>query len=330
MDIAFISCVKEKRIGKYKAKDLYTSDFFRKSFILYLVRKKKKTKKRATVTKVKSLNQAHWIGRFGNRMFQVAYGKMFEKDFGVEFRTISKWEGDVLFKNCKTKLIEDEKLRSDFISYGSSPHGQTFDGWNAIVDEYNKRTGDNMSFTFPCDIGSWSSPKTNLAMDCCCWDSEYIFKQYSKKDLKNLFEFSDEVKESDMYKRAEDLQGTYDVAHLRRDDTVFSEAQHNWNYPVISRDSYEKAFRMFDVDPSKVEWISDDFPSHPSMGWRYPTGQTNISEIFFDFFPHLIRKGISSRTPQSFPISGIAPLSILRKSSFIVKNIADNSAKYSK
>ncbi len=32
MNIAFISCVKEKRIGKYKAKDLYTSDFFRKSF----------------------------------------------------------------------------------------------------------------------------------------------------------------------------------------------------------------------------------------------------------------------------------------------------------
>ena len=32
MNVAFISCVKEKRIGKYKAKDLYTSDFFRKSF----------------------------------------------------------------------------------------------------------------------------------------------------------------------------------------------------------------------------------------------------------------------------------------------------------
>ena len=32
MNIAFISCVKEKRIGKYKAKNLYTSDFFRKSF----------------------------------------------------------------------------------------------------------------------------------------------------------------------------------------------------------------------------------------------------------------------------------------------------------
>ena len=32
MNIAFISCVKEKRIGKHKAKDLYTSDFFKKSF----------------------------------------------------------------------------------------------------------------------------------------------------------------------------------------------------------------------------------------------------------------------------------------------------------
>ena len=32
MNVAFISCVKEKRIGKYKAKDLYISDFFRKSF----------------------------------------------------------------------------------------------------------------------------------------------------------------------------------------------------------------------------------------------------------------------------------------------------------
>ena len=31
MNVAFISCVKEKRIGKHKAKDLYTSDFFKKS-----------------------------------------------------------------------------------------------------------------------------------------------------------------------------------------------------------------------------------------------------------------------------------------------------------
>ena len=32
MNIAFISCVKEKRIGKHRTKDLYISDFFKKSF----------------------------------------------------------------------------------------------------------------------------------------------------------------------------------------------------------------------------------------------------------------------------------------------------------
>jgi len=237
----------------------------------------------------KSLNHIHWIGRFGNRMFQVAYGKTFEKTFNVDFRTVSKWEGDVLFKNCKTKLISNKKLRQDLLKYGSSANGQTLEGWAEIIGSHNDSTGDDTAFLYPYDRGSWTKPKTNLAMDCACWDSEYIFKQYNKKYLKRIFEFSDEIKKSDVYKRAEDKQGTYDVAHLRRDDTVFSEANHNWNYPVISRKSYEKAFRMFDVDPGGVEWISDDFPSHPSMGWGYPNGQKRIDNIFFDFFPDFLK-----------------------------------------
>ena len=236
----------------------------------------------------KSLNHFHWIGRFGNRMFQVAYGKMFEKAHGVEFRTISKWEGDVLFKNCKSKIIPDKVFLNELIQYGQRSD-QKLEGWQKIIDKYNKAKNDNIKFIFPYDIGTWTKPKTNLALDCSCWDSEYIFNQYTKKDLKELFEFSDEVKKSDVYKRAEDKQGTYDVAHLRRDDTVFSKENHNWNYPVISRKSYEKAFRMFDVDPDKVDWISDDFPSHPSMGWSYPEGQVRYGDIFFDFVPDFLK-----------------------------------------
>ena len=236
-----------------------------------------------------SLNHLHWIGRFGNRMFQVAYGKMFEKAHNVEFRTISKWEGDVLFKNCKSKLIPNKTLRNNLIEYGLNSQGHSLEGWMEILKKHNTKTGDKITFVYPYDICSWSKPKTSLALDCSCWDSEYIFKQYNKKDLKHLFEFSDEVKNSDVYKRAEDKQGTYDVAHLRRDDTVFSEANHNWNYPVISKKSYEKAFDMFDVDEANVEWISDDFPSHPSMGWTYPEGQHSCDKIFFDFFPDFLK-----------------------------------------
>lgn len=232
----------------------------------------------------KSLNHIHWIGRFGNRMFQVAYGKMFEKAFGVEFRVCSEWEGDTLFKNCKSKLISN-KLREDLVTYGKDPKGQTLEGWHKIVNKHDKKI-KNM---WPYDFGTWTKPDTDLWMECGCWDSEYIFDKYNKKDLKTIFEFSDEVKKSDLYKRAEDKQGTYDIAHLRRDDIVFEDASHNWNYPVISRQSYEKAFQMFGFDRRKVEWISDDFPSHPNMGWNYPTGQVKQEDIFYDFFPDFLK-----------------------------------------
>ena len=38
-----------------------------------------------------------------------------------------------------------------------------------------------------------------------------------------------------------------------------------------------------------MEWISDDFPSHPHMGWSYPEGQHKIDEIFFDYFPDFLK-----------------------------------------
>jgi len=218
-------------------------------------------------------------------MFQVAYGKMFEKAFDVDFRVTSEWEGDALFKNCKSKLILNKKLREELVLYGKKVRGHTKEGWGRII----KKHDESMVYIYPYHLGTWEKPETNLWFELACWDSEYIFSQYNKKDLKKLFEFSDGVKQSDVYKRAEDKQGTYDVAHLRRDDTVHEDITHNWNYPVISRRSYEKAFQVFGVDSRKMEWISDDFPTHPNMGWNYPKGQLRIDDIFFDFFPDFLK-----------------------------------------
>ena len=120
-------------------------------------------------------------------MFQVAYGKMFEKAHDVEFRTISKWEGDILFKNCGSKLIPDKKFRNELIEYGSSSRGHSLEGWTQIIKKYNLINKNDITFIYPHDIGSWSKPKHNLALDCACWDSEYVFKQYNKKDLKYRF-----------------------------------------------------------------------------------------------------------------------------------------------
>ena len=254
-------------------------------------RKSKRPKRKTTKTKIKdvdSLNLIHWIGRFGNRMFQILYGKTYEKKFGIEFRQISKWEGDFLFKNCKSNLIPHEEFRDELIRYGLILNGHTVDGWKKIINNHNRRTGQKLNFIFPYDEPEWG--KTNGCLDCACWDSPFLFKQYNKSFAKYLFEFSDEVKNSDIYKKAEDKQGAYDVAHLRRDDIMYSNTNHNWNYPVISEKSYYKAFDVFDSDPKKVEWVSDDFPSYPYQGWSYPEGQIAIDkEPFYDFVPDFLK-----------------------------------------
>ena len=60
---------------------------------------------------------------------------------------------------------------------------------------------------------------------------------YSEKKMLKWFEFTDEVKNLDIYKRLEDKQGTYDIAHLRRDDISCPQYNQNnpQNYSVISK-----------------------------------------------------------------------------------------------
>ena len=53
-----------------------------------------------------------------------------------------------------------------------------------------------------------------------------------------------------MYKRLEDKQGTYDIAHLRRDDISNARynAQNQQAYSVLSKNSYLTAFKKFGFD----------------------------------------------------------------------------------
>ena len=53
-----------------------------------------------------------------------------------------------------------------------------------------------------------------------CIHSDSNFREYDKSKMLNWLQFSDEVKNLDIYKKLEDKQGTYDIAHLRRDDIL--------------------------------------------------------------------------------------------------------------
>ena len=102
----------------------------------------------------------------------------------------------------------------------------------------------------------------------------------------------------DIYKELEDKQGTYDIAHLRRDD--ISNANYNKRnvqaYSVINKQSYVKAFQKFGYCPSCVEWTTDDWTGKWGVGkpqvrggWNYPVGSKVIPDIMFDWLPDFLR-----------------------------------------
>ena len=60
-----------------------------------------------------------------------------------------------------------------------------------------------------------------MFIDSICAYHRTIFEQMSSQCLKNeLFVFSDEVRGTWAFQEYSDRQGTYDVAHLRRDDVA--------------------------------------------------------------------------------------------------------------
>jgi hypothetical protein len=121
----------------------------------------------------------------------------------------------------------------------------------------------------------------------------------SKRHLRSVFEFSDEVKNLDLYRRIEDRQGTYDIAHLRRDDVsnpTFNQTHHQ-GYSVVSKESYLAAFKKYGFDPAAIEWISDDYsgrwhvnrPPSARGAWRYPVGSEYLPGVVFDWLEDFLR-----------------------------------------
>ena len=123
-------------------------------------------------------------------------------------------------------------------------------------------------------------------------------------DVLKWYEFNDEVKNLDIYKRLEDIQGTYDIAHLRRDDISDVNYSSNGGYSTISKEAYEKCFSKYGFDPKEIQWTSDDWANKWGVGnaitqglinnnqrssWRYPEGTSYTNGVIFDWLPDFLR-----------------------------------------
>jgi len=243
----------------------------------------------------------HWNGRFGNRMHTYAYAHERAKKFGGELYLPSSWEGDKLF-NLNHKIIEDDELRLNI-----NQSVQPFDNLDfrlKKIEEFNRRSKD-----FNFRYVNADTPRENfkkfdqdVCIDSVSAYNSSIFENMSLKSVLSLYEFSDEVKSLDIYKQLEDKQGTYDIAHLRRDDISNVNYKNNGGYSVISKDSYLKAFEKYGFDPEKVEWTTDDWTGQWGVGnsissgliktrgkWSYPVGSEFIPGIIFDWLPDFLR-----------------------------------------
>lgn len=234
--------------------------------------------------KMNTLLLSHWNGRFGNRLFQVAYGNTFAKINNYEFLLPSEWEGNRIFKNTN-KVISDDNIRLKL--------NQTLSCFDNIdyriksIIEYNKAAFFvNVDYDDP-----YKKHSSFQFFDSVCAYNKALFDMMDRDYLLELFEFSDYVKSLDSYNKWSSKAGTYTVAHLRRDDIANSYINKltNCAYNLISKESYYKAFEKFGVDKDSVIWVSDDNTGkhidneNVKLSWSYPVGAEFNETIGFDF-----------------------------------------------
>ena len=240
-----------------------------------------------------SIFSSHWIGRFGNRMHQYAYGMTYSYLNKVPFILPSEWEGTKLFKNPNLKILEQE-IRQELYEVRDE------DCESEIRKNIIKKFYPTVKFINPTDeFENYSSYDHPVCFDNLCAYSESIFSKMSKKYLLKIFEFSDEVKNSKAYKYWSNKAGTYDIAHLRRDDIADPEYNKNYEqgYSVISKKSYISAMNYYGFNPNNIEWTSDDYLQewHKDrketirLGWDYPEGSEYRSDIIFDWLEDFLR-----------------------------------------
>ena len=238
---------------------------------------------------------AHWNGRFGNRMHQYAYGATYSKLTGSDFILTSDWEGTHLFKNQYHKILDHDELRLQLNQNNDHFHNPDIMHQNITkVFPNAKRINPEQRYEnyLKYDHPVW--------FNSMCAYGNSVFSKMSKNFLREeVFQLSDFVKNTEAYKYWEPKKGTYDIAHLRRDD--ISNPDYNkkitQQYSVLSKDAYSKAFKSFGIDESQVLWVSDDYtkkwhtdrPDPKRFGWYYPTGAEFREPEGFDWLEDFLK-----------------------------------------
>lgn len=236
----------------------------------------------------------HWNGRFGNRLHQYAYGVTYKRLHKVDFILPSNWEGTKLFKTQHHIVSDNDHLRL-YLNQTRKVYDNLRTRTAAIRHHFPTARFINAESPLQC-YAPYGVP---VFFDNVCAYNSQLFSQMNKQHLLNVFEFSDEVKQTPAYQYYDSIKGTYDIAHLRRDD--ISNPTYNKSnpqgYSVISKESYLKAFSQHGYNPDNIIWVSDDHskkwhtnrPTTPVLGWYYPEGSQYMPGIVFDWLEDFLK-----------------------------------------
>ena len=157
--------------------------------------------------------QLRWRGRFGNRLFQYAYGATYARVTGLEFWMPAEWEGTRLFRYQPHRVVEHDDIRQ---ALARPDEAAAYDLQKLQAVQTHYPDAELLDVELAPD--PYIKPGHPLCHANGCAYNNAIFARMSTGHLKDLCEFSDEVMRLEAYKRYADMQGLYDVAHLRRDD----------------------------------------------------------------------------------------------------------------
>jgi len=227
-------------------------------------------------------------------MFQHAYGATYASLTGLEFWIPSEWEGTRLFRRQDHPVVANDDIR---VALTSPDEGAAA----------NQKRLEAVLAYYPdaelIDVELARDPYAKVGHPLChangCAYNKAVFARMSRRHLRSVYEFSDEVTRLEAYQRYFDIQGLYDVAHLRRDDisNVEYNRSHVQGYSVISRESYLRAFRTFGYAEESIHWVSDDYTGQWHVGrkmrfrgaWDYPTGSQYLPGIMFDWLDDFLK-----------------------------------------
>ena len=117
-----------------------------------------------------------------------------ENKFGNKFYIPSEWEGSFLFKN-PAPIADKELVKRAYVYAGGSRNSDGFLKNKEKVDSYNKQFNDNIEFIDPFFKNSYG--KKNSAYISLVSDAQWCFENIRLSEIRECFEFTDEVKNTD-------------------------------------------------------------------------------------------------------------------------------------